>query len=425
MRRFSALTLLGLLLAALIALANWPAAHVDAAPFEPDKWATHTVKAATVYAFLSRTPDYGSTATPAPTSTRVGQATATRTLVATATRAVTQTPTLLRTPTFTSTPTTTRTPIATPTLVRRGIVVDHNSVALFERIPEQYLTAARNLRMVFADQSVGQNIHEGLNCLSAASWGEAPAYCRRDYTTISGSTWNWATFSATDLAAGRVPARIQFAPDPTRYNRSNWSYLTMSGEWYQYLESFLTTVVPANASSKDVLSFQFSYLHTTNGSTIADSREGFFADQPRDGFYTNRVRWDISDLRAVEAQYPNRTFIYWTTSLSRGAGNSISTSFNDQMRAYAAANGRVLFDVADILSHDENGNACYDNRDAVTYCSANGCESYPDDGVRYPAICVAYTTEVDGGHLGSVSAGRLRVAKAFWVLMAQIAGWRP
>jgi hypothetical protein len=30
---------------------------------------------------------------------------------------------------------------------------------------------------------------------------------------------------------------------------------------------------------------------------------------------------------------------------------------------------------------------------------------------------------VEGGHLGSVSAGKIRVAKAFWVLMAQLAGW--
>lgn len=28
------------------------------------------------------------------------------------------------------------------------------------------------------------------------------------------------------------------------------------------------------------------------------------------------------------------------------------------------------------------------------------------------------------GHLGSISAGGIRVAKAFWVLMAQIAGWQ-
>jgi hypothetical protein len=94
------------------------------------------------------------------------------------------------------------------------------------------------------------------------------------------------------------------------------------------------------------------------------------------------------------------------------------------MRAYAIENEKILFDVAAILSHDDRGNPCYDNRDGVEYCTMTGsCENYPNDGIAYPAICQDYTTETDGGHLGSVSAGGIRVAKAFWVLMAMIAGW--
>ena len=36
-----------------------------------------------------------------------------------------------------------------------------------------------------------------------------------------------------------------------------------------------------------------------------------------------------------------------------------------------------------------------------------------------------YTTELDGGHLGSVSGGKIRAAKAFWIVMARLAGWTP
>ena len=43
----------------------------------------------------------------------------------------------------------------------------------------------------------------------------------------------------------------------------------------------------------------------------------------------------------------------------------------------------------------------------------------------YEIICSEYTTEASGGHLGSVSAGKIRVAKAIWVMLAQIAGWQP
>jgi hypothetical protein len=81
--------------------------------------------------------------------------------------------------------------------------------------------------------------------------------------------------------------------------------------------------------------------------------------------------------------------------------------------------------VADILSHDPSGAPCYDNRDGVYFSNGNQSENYPNDGINRLAICPHYTTELDGGHLGSVSTGKIRVAKAFWVLMAQIAGWRP
>lgn len=47
----------------------------------------------------------------------------------------------------------------------------------------------------------------------------------------------------------------------------------------------------------------------------------------------------------------------------------------------------------------------------------------PTDGFNYPAICPNYTTEMNAGHLNSV--GKVRLAKAFWVLMAQVAGWTP
>ena len=73
--------------------------------------------------------------------------------------------------------------------------------------------------------------------------------------------------------------------------------------------------------------------------------------------------------------------------------------------------------------HDGRRAAWCDNRDGVPYDNGNNVEDFPDDGQDYLAICQHYTTETEGGHLGRVSAGKIRVAKAFWVLMARIAGW--
>jgi hypothetical protein len=287
--------------------------------------------------------------------------------------------------------------------------VDHTSVDLFEQIPDEYLEAARNTKMMYSDRSVGANINEGLNCLTAPSWAGTMPHCRTDYI---GSSWNFKNYKSG------APARITFTPDPVKYDRSNWIFEPRTGEWPKLTEDFITSLAPQYIDTTDVLSYQFTYLNVQEGSDISDPEKGFFADNPN--------RYDIYDLEAYMAQHPDKTFILWTTSLARGIGSDVSTEFNDQMRQYAREHNLVLFDVADIESHTDQGVPCFDNRDGVEYCSQQGqCENYPDDGKDILAICQDYTTEPDGGHLGSVSGGMIRIAKAFWVLMAQISGWEP
>lgn len=298
--------------------------------------------------------------------------------------------------------------------VGQGFVVNHRHVVLFERIPPVYLEAARDLGLLFSDRSVGANTDEALDCLTAARWPDTVASCRRDYY----DEWNWKTYTEADWLAGQVPERILFEPDPVLYDRSNWTFEYRAGSWEDLTCDFVQSLVPAYVDSKDVLSYQFSYLNVMEGDDIADPATGFFADRPE--------ACDIGDIEALMAQHPDKTFVFWTTSLARSIGTSVSTAFNEQMRAYCLANDRILFDFAAIESHRPDGTACYDNRDGVPYVAMNGAsENHPDDGFDYPAICQDYTTEVDGGHLGSVSAGRIRIAKGLWVLMARIAGWDP
>jgi hypothetical protein len=292
------------------------------------------------------------------------------------------------------------------------VIIDHNSIALFERIPERYLMIARGYRMLFADRSVGQNISDSLDCLTATSWVTSSSSCRRDYIN---STWDWKTFGQADLSAGAVPSRIRFSPSPSLYNRSNWTYDLVDGTWSSATEKFIKDVAPRHLASKDILSYQLSYMTIYEDSEIASPTQGFFAN--------NADRYDIYDLEAFWRSHPDKAYFLWTTSLARSAGTAAGRDFNDQMRQYGIDHNVFVFDVAAIESYTDRGVACYDNRDGVEYCGANGCENYPSDHLDLPAICQDYTTEIDGGHLGSVSAGRIRLAKAFWVLMARIAGW--
>lgn len=292
---------------------------------------------------------------------------------------------------------------ASPSSAGEAIVVDHTSIDAFERIPDEYIQAAAALHMVYIDASVGRNIDNALNCLSRPSEAAAPNHCVR-------TEHEYPEFSVD-------PAMVSWSR-PGGYDRQNWVFRSWEGSgcggWEGKLSCFFQMIEPT-IGEYHVVSYQFSYLEVEDGSTIADQPGGFFTDNPN--------RQDVYDLEAFATRYPDTTFIFWTTSLARGIGTTVSERFNNQMRQYAVENDKVLFDVADILSHDPDGNPCYDNRDGVLYDNGNRSENHPDDGVQIPAICQHYTTETDGGHLGSVSTGKIRVAKAFWVLMARIAGW--
>jgi hypothetical protein len=263
--------------------------------------------------------------------------------------------------------------------------VDHTSVALFDEIPAEYLAEAQAMAMFYTDRSVGSNVNEGLDCL-ASPHDTSADYCRR--------------WEHPDPAFNTTPADVYW---PGVYPREKWQFVSCT-EVACTLAQYAATPVAA-------FGYFPSYLEAP---ALADS---FFVSDP-DGE-------DIYDLAAAEAAHPETTMIYFTSSLSRGEVEA-TRRFNDRMRAWATDNGRVLFDMADILSHTPQDQECFDNRDGVLYYfSDTQWENHPDDGLDTPAICPHYATEADGGHLGSVSAGKIRAAKAFWVLMAQLAGWQP
>jgi hypothetical protein len=190
-----------------------------------------------------------------------------------------------------------------------------------------------------------------------------------------------------------------------------------TGMWFQKVECFVRYLA-ANPMSAQVVMWMPSYLEVMPGTDIASLTKGYLVPQA--------TRYDITEIEALQAQYPALIVVHATSSLARSIGSAEATAFNDQLRAYVAAHGGWLLDIADIEAHDPSGNPCSDNRDGVPYI-LNGTlrENYPDDGLDLPAICPHYTSETNGGHLGSPSAGMIRLSKAVHVLMAKIAGWVP
>ena len=189
-------------------------------------------------------------------------------------------------------------PVASPS--QTPIVVDHNSVALFERIPENYLMAAQATSMLYMDRSVGGNISEGLDCLAFPTDEVSLNHCRR-----------WAhvdpnfSVSREDLNWSR----------PGGYSRANWDFVFWPGgcsDWSTEVGCFFTHV-DNHLGEYSVVSFQFSYLEISPNSEIADRPGGFFWDNSR--------KLDVYDLEAYEAAHPEMEFIYWYATSTRQRGS--------------------------------------------------------------------------------------------------------
>ena len=258
-----------------------------------------------------------------------------------------------------------------------GIIIDHRAVNDFDRIPDEYIQKAAQLRQLARGASVIDNINNGLNCLANNFGGRRPNFCDRDMP----------------------PDQVIYDP---KYNRDNWEIEFhapppgLNPPWDTKLTSFVDRINGFGADVPfDVASYTIDYVELQDGSNMDDI---YFNNNPNDRFPS------VEDIAALEAAHPDLTIVYWTSNLARSIGSPDSQSFNEQMRAYAAENGKVLFDMADIESHAPDGTPCVDNA-----------------GRNIPAICQDYTREVNAGHLNSL--GSQRVSKALWVLMARLAGW--
>ena len=229
-----------------------------------------------------------------------------------------------------------------------AVIVDHNCVDV-STVPDSYLLPASSLRVLMRHASVGQGIIWGLDCLAG------------DHPTNS---------ACSCFSAGK-------------YNRDNWVFEARTGNGQDKVDD-LVAQTALRLDDFDVFMMKFCYI---------------------DALGDGHPDWEYfrSRMEKLEADYPGKTFVWWTIPLTRD-GQPGTDVFNAQMRSYCAANGKVLFDIADIECHEADG---------TKLVNAGGSE----------IISVDYTKEIHAGHLNPV--GRVRVASAFWHLMARIAGWDP
>ncbi len=130
----------------------------------------------------------------------------------------------------------------------------------------------------------------------------------------------------------------------------------------------------------------------------------------------------LNAMNDLENQYKDVTFIYMTGHLD---GTNIDGNLhkrNEQIRDYCKENKKVLFDFADIESYDPDGNYFLD-RGANDGCYYNG-GNWADEWINAnQGSELANSAQSCGSCAHSKRLNCILKGRAFWWMMARIAGW--
>ncbi len=236
-------------------------------------------------------------------------------------------------------------PVPTTSVAQKGIRIDHTCVN-WAALSDKDIRAAAAVRMLLRHASVGTGIEWGLD-------------------TMAGKRQNQEV--GKPFAAGK-------------FDRSKWVLEIRGNPGWKAKVDDLVQQTAARANDFDVFMMKFCYI---------------------DALGNNKPDWEYyrAAMERLEADFPTKRFVWWTIPLTRD-GMPGTDAFNAQVRAYCAAQGKILFDIADIECHDLQGRRL-------------------TNAAGHEIISAEYTREVHAGHLNP--EGRVRVAAALWHLMARIA----
>jgi hypothetical protein len=233
--------------------------------------------------------------------------------------------------------------------------IDHNAIAGVASLPQSTMDAIGQQKWFFTHASVGGNMLGGLDALHAS-----------DSTRYQLATTSVA--SGSNAPASTVPGTVYGC------DRDNPG-------WSAKYTIFDNSVRNAG-------------WHSPAVGIVMDKL--CYIDQD-----ANATTY-VNTMSALETSFPSTVFVYTTMPLTTGTDNDniLRNSYNQAVRNYCGANKKLLFDIADIESHDPNGVA----------------STFTSDGVTYQKLYGDYSS--DGGHLND--DGAQRVALGWYATAAAI-----
>jgi len=176
----------------------------------------------------------------------------------------------------------------------------------------------------------------------------------------------------------------------------------LGGNWAQATRDFLN----GRGKNQNVNAIMWSWCGQVSGA----SEE-----------YIEKYLRNMTDL---ERDFPKIKFVYMTGHLDGSGTDGNLNKRNEQIREYCRKNGKVLFDFADIESYDPDGKVNYmalHATDSCNYRDGGVTKNWADEWLaKHPGEIALPSSAAHTRPLNGALKGR-----AFWWMMARLAGWEP
>lgn len=258
-----------------------------------------------------------------------------------------------------------------------AIIADHTAFQSFDRIPPYWLQKAKELTLHYAHTSHGSQIISGIRLLESFD----------------------PTYSVTIRESGTEGLPPLETPPALRIYDGNppETYIEPGDYWDGTAALDRTRAVATTGK------YNFSMWS--------------WCGQQSDNSATTTQRY-LDNLNQLETEFPAMRFIYMTGHTDGSGLTGKLNLRNEQVRKYCRDNGKILFDFADIESYDPDGNYYLDKgtTDNCDYTGGNWADQWCAANPGSP-LCKSCSC----AHSQSLNCNMK--ARAFWWMMARLAGW--